>query len=93
MLAADAVLSALSENRSNDILTAYPSAFKNSWLYDELKRARNFKSWMSKGLYLGTLMVGIEQKLLGGNVPWTIHQRNCSGWQDLNCLCDRSRRI
>jgi electron-transferring-flavoprotein dehydrogenase len=75
MLAADAVLSALSENRSNDILTAYPSAFKNSWLYDELKQARNFKSWMSKGLYLGTLMVGVEQKLLGGNVPWTIHQR------------------
>ena len=75
MLAADAVLSALSENRSNDILTAYPSAFKKSWLYDELKQARNFKSWMSKGLYLGTLMVGIEQKLLGGNVPWTIRQR------------------
>ena len=75
MLAAEAILSALSENRSNDILTAYPSAFKNSWLYDELKRARNFKSWMSKGLYLGTLMVGIEQKLLGGNVSWTIHQR------------------
>ena len=75
MLAAEAVLSALSENRSNDILTAYPSAFKNSWLYDELTRARNFKSSMSKGLYLGTLMVGIEQKLLGGNVPWTIHQR------------------
>jgi electron-transferring-flavoprotein dehydrogenase len=75
MLAAEAVLSALSENRSNDILTAYPSAFKNSWLYDELKQARNFKSWMSKGLYLGTLMVGIEQKLFGGNVPWTIRQR------------------
>jgi electron-transferring-flavoprotein dehydrogenase len=75
MLAAEAVLSALSENRSNDILTAYPSSFKKSWLYDELKQARNFKSWMSKGLYLGTLMVGIEQKLLGGNVPWTIRQR------------------
>ena len=75
MLAAEAVLSALSENRANDILTAYPSAFKNSWLYQELKQARNFKPWMSKGLYLGTLMVGIEQKLLGGNVPWTIHQR------------------
>jgi electron-transferring-flavoprotein dehydrogenase len=75
MLAAEAVLSALSENRTNDILTAYPSAFKNSWLYDELKQARNFKSWMSKGLYLGTLMVGIEQKLFGGNVQWTIRQR------------------
>ncbi len=74
MLAAQAVMSALSENRANDILTAYPSAFKNSWLYAELKQARNFKPWMSKGLYLGTLMVGLEQKLLGGNVPWTIHQ-------------------
>jgi electron-transferring-flavoprotein dehydrogenase len=40
-----------------------------------LNRARNFKQWMSKGLYLGTLMVGIEQKLFGGNVPWTLHHR------------------
>ena len=75
MLAAQAAMSALSENRANDILSAYPSAFKNSWLYTELKQARNFKTWMSKGLYLGTLMVGIEQKVFGGNVPWTIHQK------------------
>ncbi|HEY3536615.1 MAG TPA: 4Fe-4S dicluster domain-containing protein, partial [Trinickia sp.] len=38
--------------------------------------ARNFKQWMSKGLYLGTLMVGIEQKLFGGNVPWTLHHKH-----------------
>lgn len=75
MLAAQAAMSALSENRANDILSAYPSAFKNSWLYSELKQARNFKAWMSKGLYLGTLMVGIEQKVFGGSVPWTIHQK------------------
>ena len=75
MLAAQAAMSALSENRANDILSAYPSAFKNSWLYTELKQARNFKAWMSKGLYLGTLMVGIEQKVFGGNVTWTIHQK------------------
>ena len=31
---------------------------------------------MSKGLYLGTLMVGIEQKVLGGNVPWTLHHQH-----------------
>jgi len=75
MLAAQAAMSAFSENRANDILSAYPSAFKNSWLYTELKQARNFKAWMSKGLYLGTLMVGIEQKVFGGKVPWTIHQK------------------
>ena len=34
------------------------------------------------GLYLGTLMVGIEQKLLGGNVPWTIHNKHA----DHECL-------
>lgn len=73
MLAAEAAVSAINENRSADILSAYPSAFKNSWLYRELHQARNFKAWMSKGLYLGTLMVGIEQKLFGGNPPWTVH--------------------
>ena len=76
MLAAQAAVSALNENRSADVLSAYPAAFQNSWLHTELKEARNFKPWMSKGLYLGTLMVGLEQKLLGGNVPWTVHVKH-----------------
>jgi electron-transferring-flavoprotein dehydrogenase len=37
---------------------------------------------MSKGLYLGTLMVGLEQKLLGGNIPWTVHLKHA----DHECL-------
>jgi electron-transferring-flavoprotein dehydrogenase len=82
MLAAEAAVAALNENRSADILTAYPKAFNNSWLHTELSQARNFKPWMSKGLYLGTLMVGIEQKLLGGNMPWTIHLKHA----DHECL-------
>ena len=82
MLAAQAAVSALNENRSADVLSAYPAAFQNSWLHTELKEARNFKPWMSKGLYLGTLMVGLEQKLLGGNVPWTVHVKNA----DHECL-------
>jgi len=67
MLAADAAFDAVQAGRRNDQLTAYPELFKTSWLHTELYRARNFKQWMSKGLYLGTLMVGIEQKLMGGN--------------------------
>ncbi len=74
MLAAEAAFDAVAAGRSHDELTVYPESFKASWLHDELDRARNFKQWMGKGLYLGTLMVGIEQKLLGGKVPWTIHQ-------------------
>jgi electron-transferring-flavoprotein dehydrogenase len=82
MLAAQAAVAALAENRSADVLAAYPSAFKNSWLHTELNQARNFKPWMSKGLYLGTLMVGLEQKILGGNMPWTIHLKHA----DHECL-------
>ncbi|MGF6301266.1 electron transfer flavoprotein-ubiquinone oxidoreductase [Paraburkholderia sp. WC7.3d] len=76
MLAADAAFDAVQAGRTSDELTDYPEAFKTSWLYTELYRARNFKQWMSKGLYLGTLMVGLEQKLLGGNVPWTLHHQH-----------------
>jgi electron-transferring-flavoprotein dehydrogenase len=82
MLAAKAAFDAVSADRRGDELSAYPQAFRKSWLYTELNKARNFKPWMAKGLYLGTLMVGIEQKLLGGNVPWTIHNKHT----DHECL-------
>jgi len=82
MMAAEAAFDAVTSGRAADELTAYPAAFKKSWLHTELNKARNFKPWMAKGLYLGTLMVGIEQKLLGGNVPWTIHNTHA----DHECL-------
>jgi len=72
MLAAEAAVEALKAGRAGDELAAYPAAFRSSWLYDELYKARNFKPWMSKGLYLGSLMVGIDQLLLRGRAPWTL---------------------
>ncbi len=82
MLAANAVFDALQENRQYDEVTAYASAFEASWLHEELHVARNFKPWMSKGLYLGTLMVGIDQVLLGGKAPWTLRHTHA----DHECL-------
>ncbi len=75
-MAAEAAFDAVQAGRQADELSAYPEAFDSSWLKTELYRARNFKQWMSKGLYLGTFMVGLEQKLLGGNVPWTLHHQH-----------------
>jgi len=75
-MAAEAAFDAVQAGRQADELSAYPDAFDSSWLKAELYRARNFKQWMSKGLYLGTLMVGLEQKVLGGNVPWTLHHQH-----------------
>ncbi|MBL8520029.1 MAG: electron transfer flavoprotein-ubiquinone oxidoreductase [Betaproteobacteria bacterium] len=73
MLAAEAAATALAAGRAQDELTDYPTAFEKSWLHEELHRARNFKPWMSKGLYTGTLMVGIDQVVFGGKAPWTLH--------------------
>ena len=75
-MAAEAVFGAVCGGRQHDVLAEYPEAFERSWLKDELHRARNFKQWMSKGLYTGTLMVGLEQKVLGGRVPWTLHHKH-----------------
>jgi electron-transferring-flavoprotein dehydrogenase len=75
MLAAEAAFEAVAAGRSADELYAYPQAFRKSWLYDELYRARNFKQWMGKGLKLGTVMVGLEQTVLGGRVPWTLRHK------------------
>ena len=82
MMAAEAAFEAVAAGRANDELAAYPAAFKASWLHEELNKSRNFKQWMSKGLYTGTLMVGIEQKVFGGNVPWTLHHQHA----DHECL-------
>jgi electron-transferring-flavoprotein dehydrogenase len=73
MLAAESAYDALAAGRTGDELTGYPAAFEKSWLHEELHKARNFKPWMSKGLYTGTLMVGIDQVVFGGKAPWTLH--------------------
>jgi electron-transferring-flavoprotein dehydrogenase len=74
MLAADAAFEAILAGRQHDELTAYPAAFEKSWLHTELHKARNFKQWFKKGLVVGTVMTGIEQLVLRGHIPWTIHR-------------------
>jgi len=82
MQAAVAAFDALGADRRHDELIAYSQAFEQSWLHAELHKARNFKPWMSKGLYLGTLMVGIDQVVLRGKAPWTLRHQHA----DHECL-------
>ncbi|MGA0825452.1 MAG: NAD(P)/FAD-dependent oxidoreductase, partial [Burkholderiaceae bacterium] len=63
MLAAEACIDAIEQGSTNRLLTSYPQRFKESWLHKELYRARNFKPAMNKGLWLGSLLVGIDQTL------------------------------
>ena len=82
MLAAESAFAALAAGRQHDELASYPEAFKQSWLHEELHVARNFKPWMSKGLYLGTIMTGIDQILFKGKAPWTLRHKHA----DHECL-------
>jgi electron-transferring-flavoprotein dehydrogenase len=66
MLAAEAAFGALK---------AYPEAFRSSWVYQELHKARNFRPAFAKwGLWPCLAYGGFELKLLGGRVPWTFRQ-------------------
>jgi electron-transferring-flavoprotein dehydrogenase len=87
MLAAEAAIEALKAGRQHDELAAYPAAFRSSWLYEELHKARNFKPWMSKGLYLGSFMVGMDQVLLRGRAPWTLQHAHA----DHETLVEKSK--
>jgi electron-transferring-flavoprotein dehydrogenase len=69
MLAADAIYDAVAAGRQGDELSAYETAFENSWLYDELWKARNFKTWFKKGLSTATIMNGLEQFVLRATSP------------------------
>ena len=79
MLVADAAFDALQAGRGHDELTAYPAAFSQSWLHDELDASRNFKQWFKQGNTVGTVMTGIEQWLLPKlglkAPPWTVHRK------------------
>jgi len=75
-MAAEAAYTAITAGRSADELITYPQAFRSSWLHEELHRARNFKPWMAKGLYVGSLMFGIDQVVFRGKAPWTLRHKH-----------------
>ena len=75
MLAAEAIFNRLTvENPSVGDLPEYEQAYKESWIYDELYRARNtypaFHKW---GLLGGVMFTGLDQLLFRGKMPLTLN--------------------
>ncbi|MCB1761032.1 MAG: electron transfer flavoprotein-ubiquinone oxidoreductase [Gammaproteobacteria bacterium] len=75
MLAAETVFQALTDgDQGGSDLNAYEGAFKDSWLYQELYKSRNFGPALHKyGAILGGSFNWIEQRLFGGSMPLTLH--------------------
>ncbi len=73
MLAAEAVFEALARGAAaGEEPTGYAHAFRKSWVYEELWRARNVKPAFKWGLIGATLFSGIDQVVLRGKAPWTL---------------------
>ncbi len=77
MLAAEAVFIALTqaEQPASRLLTAYPQALKESWVWQDLDAVRNVKPLLSRfGSWGGTMLGGLEMWLhaLHVRLPWTL---------------------
>lgn len=73
MVAAEAVMDALTEGRAGDVVTAYPERLRASWVHKELFLARNIRPGFRYGLLVGLWYAGIDTLLLHGRAPWTLH--------------------
>jgi electron-transferring-flavoprotein dehydrogenase len=74
MLAAEAVFDALNTNKDN-LLSAYPKALRNSWIWQDLHAVRNVKPLLSKfGSWGGTVLGGFEMWLAAFKIslPYTL---------------------
>jgi electron-transferring-flavoprotein dehydrogenase len=72
MVAAEAVFAHLhQENPSTEVLS-YPESLKKSWLWKELKSARNLRPAFHFGLWFGLIYAAIDNILLRGMAPWTL---------------------
>ena len=78
MLAAEAAADALAQgDQAPTVLSDYPERYQNSWVYEELKTARNLRPATARwGMVLGSLYAGIDLKLFGGRLPWTLRHRH-----------------
>jgi electron-transferring-flavoprotein dehydrogenase len=75
MVAAEAAVQALGFGDGQVLLSAYPERLKESWVWDELARARNIRPGFHGGLFRGLINAALETFVTRGRSPWTLHHR------------------
>ncbi len=78
LIAAEAIFEALKQgDEGGQELERFNALFKESWLYDELYRSRNFGPAMHKfGQLAGGAFNYIDQNWFGGRIPVTLHDNH-----------------
>ena len=57
-------------------LSEYENRFKSSWVFKELHQARNVKPSFQWGLIPAMIFTGIDQKIFGGRLPFTLQHKH-----------------
>ena len=77
ILAAESLFAALNEEQYRAELTDYSDRVRQSSLYEELHKTRNFTAGFHKfGFWLGSALTFIEQNIFFGKFPFTFHDRS-----------------
>ena len=72
MLAAETIYEALGKETESDLVT-YEDKVRQSWVHEELYRARNFGPALHKfGMFLGAAFTFIDQNIFRGKLPFTM---------------------
>jgi electron-transferring-flavoprotein dehydrogenase len=84
MLAAEALAEVFAaDDAGYGTLESYERKYKDSWVHEELYKARNLRPAAARfGMKLGMAIGGVDLKLLGGKAPWTFRHRHA----DHECL-------
>jgi len=70
MLAAESIIATINDNKP---ISDYEDHIKQSWIYDELYKARNtYPSFHKWGLIGGVMFTGLDQLLFRGKMPFTM---------------------
>jgi electron-transferring-flavoprotein dehydrogenase len=74
MIAAECIAEAIAnDTAAGSDLTSYGTAFKNSWVYEELYKSRSFGAAIHKfGMYLGNAYNLVDQNWFNGQLPFTL---------------------
>ena len=77
MLAAESVFEAFEAgDEGGSELVAHEERVKNSWVYAELYKARNFEPAQHKfGAFFGAAFTFLDQNIMRGRMPFTMHNR------------------
>ena len=76
MISAQSIADNLLKDDAADVKTTYSQDIKDSWVYSELQKTRNFEPGLHKfGTFFGSAFTFIDQNIFRGKLPLTLHNK------------------